>query len=151
MEQIKLNPCPFCGETPTILICDEEGNIHDKDYERDPWSGLYYALRHEIWDGGDPNEACPIATHAAEILGTQLYESVEELSRRWNSRVTGRKYDDGTDIKENDVIRIPEMAHGLKVCFSDKHQAFVCEDISNGLVYELNTFNNMRIRRKEDE
>lgn len=151
MKQIELRPCPFCGKTPTILICDEEGNIHDKDYEREPWSGLYYALRHEIWDGIDPNKACPIATHAAEILGSQLYESVEELASRWNARITGRKYDDGTDIKENDVIHIPEMAHGLKVRFSNKHQAFVCEDISNGLVYELNTFNNMRIRRKEDE
>lgn len=150
MKQVELRPCPFCGKTPTILICDGEGNIHDQEYERDPWSGLYYGLRHEQ-DGIDPNEACPIATHAGEILGTQLYESVDELARRWNGRVTGRKYDDGTDIKENDVIHIPEMAHGLKVYFSDKYQAFVCQDTSNDLVYELNTFRNMIIRRKKDE
>lgn len=149
MLEPKLNPCPFCGAPPTILICDEEGNIRDDLYKEDPWNGLRYALRHEKWDNGYTSESCPIATNVGEVLGAKLYESVEELARNWNGRVTGRKYDDNTDIREGDIIRMPEMAHGLKVYFSDKYQAFVCEDTSNNLVYELNTFKNMIIRKDD--
>ena len=86
MEEIELLPCPFCGKISEILVCDNEGNIHDEPgYEDDAWSGLSFAIRHEI-EGGDPNNECPIATYKGEILGTQLYESREELAERWNKR-----------------------------------------------------------------
>ena len=45
MEKVKLLPCPFCGKTPEILICDDEGNIHNEPgYEDDAWSGLSFAI-----------------------------------------------------------------------------------------------------------
>jgi hypothetical protein len=34
--------CPFCGGKVRILVCDDEGNVHDDDYENDPWSGLSF-------------------------------------------------------------------------------------------------------------
>ena len=30
----KLKPCPFCGAKIKIVICDDEGNIHDTEYEK---------------------------------------------------------------------------------------------------------------------
>lgn len=30
MEEVELLSCPFCGKTPEILVCDDEGNIHDE-------------------------------------------------------------------------------------------------------------------------
>ena len=58
---------------------------------------------------------------------------------------TGRKYVDGTDILENDVIRIYGMAHEFKVYYSDDQQCYMLEDISNKLKYEMNTFNSLEI------
>lgn len=85
MKDERLKPCPFCGEAPSIFICDSEGNIHDEDYLTRPYSGLYFALRHEIKEEQPNEEICPIATHPYEILGTQLYESIDELVERWNN------------------------------------------------------------------
>ena len=62
MEQLK--PCPFCGRKIKIVITDDEGNIHDEDYQKSPWSGLGYQLYHDIAD--DPSESCPIAGHDGE-------------------------------------------------------------------------------------
>lgn len=41
-------PCPFCGACPHIRVEDDEGNCHDfdPDYEKDPWSGLWYVIEH---------------------------------------------------------------------------------------------------------
>lgn len=33
MEETKLSPCPFCGGTAKIIICDDEGNIRDEEYK----------------------------------------------------------------------------------------------------------------------
>jgi hypothetical protein len=82
----RLKPCPFCGKIPQIYVCDEEGNIHIDEYENDPWSGLCYAICHDISNCDCDNVDCPIATHEGEILGTQLYESIDELVEKWNKR-----------------------------------------------------------------
>lgn len=29
---IKPKPCPFCGGKVAVVICDDEGNLHDDDY-----------------------------------------------------------------------------------------------------------------------
>lgn len=80
-----LKPCPFCGSMIRIVVTDDEGNIHDDDYENDPWSGLGYQLYHNITD--DPNELCPIAKHEGEgIMGVWIYDSKEEAIAVWNRR-----------------------------------------------------------------
>lgn len=86
MKDERLKPCPFCGKIPTIYVCDGEGNIHDENYQDDPWSGLTYSLYHEYGKDQSNDDICPIATHPNEILGTQLYDSVDELVERWNKR-----------------------------------------------------------------
>jgi len=42
------DPCPFCGAVPHIRVEDDEGNCHDYDpeYEKAPWSGLWYVIEH---------------------------------------------------------------------------------------------------------
>ena len=80
-----LKPCPFCRSKIRIVVCDGEGNIHDEDYENDPWSGLGYQLYHEITD--DPTERCPIAGHEGEgTMGVWIYDTKEEAIDAWNRR-----------------------------------------------------------------
>lgn len=81
----RLKPCPFCGKVPMIYVCDDEGNIKDDNYELDPWSGLCYSICHTIDEGF--NTDCPIATHDWEILGTKLYDTIDELVTAWNTRI----------------------------------------------------------------
>lgn len=47
MTDKKLKPCPFCGGKVKFLILDDEFNIKDEDYAKDPWSGLQYGLCHD--------------------------------------------------------------------------------------------------------
>nr|DAY63278.1 MAG TPA: hypothetical protein [Caudoviricetes sp.] len=63
---------------------------------------------------------------------------------------TGRKYEDGDDVMENDIIRINGMAHDFKVYYSNDQQCYMCEDLSNGLKYQLNTFNSLVIRKVDN-
>ena len=65
------------------------------------------------------------------------------MARR--SHPTGRKYEDGADVMENDIIRIKGMAHDFKVYYSTDNQCYMCEDLSNSLKYQLNTFNSLAI------
>ena len=32
MEEIELKPCPFCGGKVSLVLCDDEGNLHDEAY-----------------------------------------------------------------------------------------------------------------------
>lgn len=72
-------PCPFCGGEVSVVVVDEEGNIRDEEYERDPYSGLSYAVAHD-----DPNGACPIATYDGPL--PWLYDSRDSVSHVWNRR-----------------------------------------------------------------
>ena len=83
MEELK--PCPFCGGTAKIQICDDEGNLRNESYKSDPWSGLSYTLAHDNRE----NEDCPIASHAEDggIIGTFLYDIEQELIVAWNKRI----------------------------------------------------------------
>ena len=80
--EIKLKPCPFCGQDVRIQVCDDEGNFRDESYLDDPWSGVSYAIIHEIVEDFD----CPIETHLDEIIGCTLYDSKKELIDSWNNR-----------------------------------------------------------------
>ena len=78
-----LKVCPFCGSSISIVVCDDEGNIHPDEYEHNPWSGLGYMLYHDIND--DPKGRCPIAGHEGEgVLGTFIYDTREEATEAWN-------------------------------------------------------------------
>ena len=35
----KLKPCPFCGGSAKVVLCDDEGNLHDEDYALRPCCG----------------------------------------------------------------------------------------------------------------
>ena len=81
----KLKPCPFCGGKIRIIVCDDEGNTHDDEYENDPWSGLGYRLYHDITDC--QAEKCPIAGHECEgEMGVWIYDTRAEAIEAWNKR-----------------------------------------------------------------
>ena len=84
MEELKV--CPFCGGNIRILVCDDEGNIHNDSYEDDPWSGLGFQLAH---DEKDTIGECPIAKFDGDesVLGIYIYETREEATNAWNKRV----------------------------------------------------------------
>lgn len=89
MKDKTLKPCPFCGGKATIVCCDDEGNIHDDDYENDPWNGLWYQIRHSH----EENEGCPIARYAesSTAIGTYTYDTREEAVDAWNRRTNDGK------------------------------------------------------------
>ena len=69
--------CPLCGKATVFVgVHDDEGNYRGKpgcDYEKDPWSGLSYALHHAGW--GD----CPLCTEGAElVMGGMLFDSEKD-------------------------------------------------------------------------
>lgn len=79
---VEIKPCPFCGKTPNIVVCDYEGNIHSEiGYGEDPWSGLSFALMH------DNNDECVVATEKGELLGFNLFDTREEATDMWNKRI----------------------------------------------------------------
>ena len=79
---MKLKPCPFCGGKASLAVSDDEGNMRDEEYEKDPWSGLSYTIQHVEED----NDGCPIANFKGEMVGTLLYDDREEATEAWNSR-----------------------------------------------------------------
>lgn len=80
----KLKPCPFCGGKAVIQIRDDEGNLHDEEYEKTPWSGLSYTIGHYHEDNHD----CPIASYQIDggQMGVHLYATKEEAIKAWNRR-----------------------------------------------------------------
>ena len=50
IDEKKLKPCPFCGSEIRIICCDDEGNLHEEEYEKEQWSGLGYRLYHDVTD-----------------------------------------------------------------------------------------------------
>lgn len=89
----KLKPCPFCGGEVSAVVLDEEGNVRDEEYERDPYSGLSYAVAHD-----DPNGACPIATYDAPL--PWLYDSRDSVAHVWNRRVGRTCYVDSSHVEQ---------------------------------------------------
>ncbi len=86
-EKVTLKPCPFCGAKIKIIVTDDEGNIHDSEYEKAPWSGLRYLLYHDITD--DPTETCPIAGYEGEgCMGVWIYDTRREAAEAWNRRTS---------------------------------------------------------------
>lgn len=78
----ELKPCPFCGIKPVIQLVDDEGNFQPIEYKDEPYSGIGYALLHDVkWN------SCPIATCDDEFLGSMIYDSEEEAKNYWNRRV----------------------------------------------------------------
>lgn len=78
----ELKPCPFCGGKAKLQITDDEGNFHDEEYEKNPWSGLGYVIMHNI----DEDYDCPIAKYEDESMGIYIYGSKEEAIKTWNRR-----------------------------------------------------------------
>lgn len=93
IDEKKLKPCPFCGSEIRVVCTDDEGNLHDEDYERNPWSGLGYKLYHDITDVEDEN--CPIARHEGEgEMGVWIYDTKEEAIEAWNKRISDKDVPD---------------------------------------------------------
>lgn len=79
---MELEHCPFCGGEVRIIVCDDEGNHKNPEYEDDPWSGLGFLLYHSE----EENPNCPIAHDAENQLGMIIYDSREEAAKAWNHR-----------------------------------------------------------------
>lgn len=82
----ELKLCPFCGGRAVIQIRDDEGNLHNEEYEKNPWSGLSYTIAHFHED----NEDCPIARYEEDegkMGGVYLYDTKEDAIEAWNRRV----------------------------------------------------------------
>lgn len=80
----KLKHCPFCGGRVGIVVCDDEGNVHDCEYLERPYSGVGYRLRH----AHELNPECPIAKYEEDggIVGVWIYDTAEEAIEAWNRR-----------------------------------------------------------------
>lgn len=81
----KLCPCPFCGGQPSIVPCDDEGNLHDEDYVLRPYSGLGFMIRHTH----EENPGCPIAVYEVDggiVGGVYIYDTEEQAAAAWNRR-----------------------------------------------------------------
>lgn len=80
----ELKAYPFCGGQAQLVVSDDEGNLRDEEYEKDPWSGLTFKIQHVH----EENEGCPIATYEVDdaTMGIYLYESRNEAILAWNLR-----------------------------------------------------------------
>lgn len=84
-DEIKLKPCPFCGGKVSLVLCDDEGNLHDEAYREHPYSGLGFMLHlaHE------ENPECPIASYECDggiLGGVYIYDTEEQAAEAWNRR-----------------------------------------------------------------
>ena len=86
---VELKPCPFCGGKVSIVLCDDEGNLHDEAYREHPYSGLGFMLHH----AHEENPGCPIASYECDggiLGGVYIYDTEEQA---WNKR--DENYDEG--------------------------------------------------------
>lgn len=82
----KLKSCPFCGGSAKIVLCDDEGNLHDEDYALRPYSGVGFKIRHTH----EENPECPIAGYEVDggiVGGVYIYDTKEQATESWNKRV----------------------------------------------------------------
>lgn len=84
LSELDFIPCPFCEKRPTIVILDDEGNIHDAEYEDNPWSGLRYGIQHL-------SKECLIGQHDDEEHFHWSWDSREAAILDWNGRILKRK------------------------------------------------------------
>lgn len=100
MKQIKeaesqLKPCPFCGKSVEIMICDYDGNPKDAEYLKDPWNGLAFVITH--------NGACLMYCNKDENLciGQFRFESLISLVNTWNHRPQAHRIERVLDEMES--------------------------------------------------
>ena len=82
----KLRQCPFCGGLAKIVLCDDEGNLHNEDYALKPYSGVGFMIRHTH----EENQQCPIARYEVDggiVGGVYIYDTEEKAAEAWNKRV----------------------------------------------------------------
>ena len=82
----EMKPCPFCGGEVSLVLCDDEGNLHDEAYREHPYSGLGFMLHHAHED----NPECPIASYECDggiLGGVYIYDTEEQAVEAWNRRV----------------------------------------------------------------
>lgn len=80
-----LKPCPFCGGKVSLVLCDDEGNLHDEAYREHPYSGLGFMLHH----AHEENPECPIASYECDggiLGGVHIYDTEEQAAEVWNRR-----------------------------------------------------------------
>lgn len=114
-----LKPCPFCGGNVSLVLCDDEGNLHDEAYREHPYSGLGFMLHH----AHEENPECPIASYECDggiLGGVHIYETEEQAAEAWNKRaevVHGRwvtHYRSGTPVAEGYVSTCYDMWNNRK-------------------------------------
>ena len=82
----ELKSCPFCGGKVSLVLCDDEGNLHDEAYREHPYSGLGFMLCH----AHEENPECPIASYECDggiLGGVYIYDTEEQAAEAWNRRV----------------------------------------------------------------
>lgn len=85
VEMMIMEPCPFCGGSAKIVLCDDEGNLHDEDYALRPYSGVGFKIRHTH----EENPQCPIARYEVDggiVGGVYIYDTKEQAAEAWNRR-----------------------------------------------------------------
>lgn len=85
MADYNLKLCPFCGGKVNLVLCDDEGNLHDEVYRERPYSGLGFMLRH----AHEENLGCPIASYECDggiLGGVYIYDTEEQAAEAWNRR-----------------------------------------------------------------
>ena len=86
----ELKPCPFCGGKVSVVLCDDEGNLHDEAYREHLYSGLGFKLHHAHED----NPECPIASYECNggiLGGVYIYDTEEQAVEAWNRRINDGK------------------------------------------------------------
>lgn len=73
------------GGKAILVPCDDEGNLHDAEYLKRPYSGIGYMIRHTH----ENNPNCPIAVYEVDggiVGGVYIYDTPEEATEAWNRR-----------------------------------------------------------------